>query len=103
MAENNKGQIKADSLQQLHALHNLAVLLGPGQALPQGVAPTLRDGRLQADADEIRKVLCLPLPVPCEQELGRSHGRSAWKNSCPALRQGWRMAQAHFLHCHRSR
>ena len=77
MAESNKGQIKADSLQQLHALHNLAVLLGPGQALPQGVAPTLRDSRLQADADEIREVLWLPPPVPSEQDLDQSDGRFA--------------------------
>lgn len=48
--------LKADSLQQLHAMHNLASLLGPNGALPSGVAPTLRDASLQKDADRIREV-----------------------------------------------
>ena len=51
-----KEHLKADSLQQLHAMHNLAVMLGPSGSLPAGVAPTLRDATLQKDADSIREV-----------------------------------------------
>lgn len=52
----HKDVLKADSLQQLHALHNLASLLDPSGKLPQGVVPTLRDASLQKDADQIREV-----------------------------------------------
>ena len=52
----HKASLKADSLQQLHAMHNLASFLDPAQKLPPGVAPTLRDGSLQKDADSIREV-----------------------------------------------
>ena len=55
-AEANKGVIKADSLQQLHAMHNLAALVGPGTVRPPGVVPTLRDEQLQRDANAIREV-----------------------------------------------
>lgn len=52
--EENRGRIRADKLQQLHALHNLWELLGPeGRGVP-GVAPTLRDSQLRQHADAIR-------------------------------------------------
>ena len=55
----HKSALKADSLQQLHAMHNLAGLLESKDKLPIGIAPTLRDASLQRDADSIREVqLC---------------------------------------------
>lgn len=52
--EENRGRVRADKLQQLHAMHNLAELLGPeGRGVP-GVAPTLRDSQLRQNADAIR-------------------------------------------------
>lgn len=69
VAEANESHIKADSLQQLHALHNLATLL---EERPEGVAPTLRDATLQKHADAIREVIleiftCLLSAGGCEQ------------------------------------
>ena len=52
----HKESLKADSLQQLHAMHNLASLLAPAEKLPVGIAPTLRDATLQKDANSIRDV-----------------------------------------------
>lgn len=69
--EQNKAHIRADKLQQLHTLHNLADLLGQegiigggGGDVPggsrgarggvPGVAPTLRDSQLAAEAGELR-------------------------------------------------
>lgn len=53
--EKYKGTVKADSLQQLHAIHNLEVLMGPA-GTPKGIAPTLRDSQLSKDADAIKQV-----------------------------------------------
>ena len=47
--------LKADSLQQLHTMHNLKSLVDLAEGLPQGVVPTLRDATLQKDADAIRE------------------------------------------------
>lgn len=56
LAEENKDRVRADRLQQLHTLHNLALLLESG-GLPRGeVVPTLRDSTLKQEADEIREV-----------------------------------------------
>lgn len=44
--------IKTDSLQRLHTLHNLAELI---ESNHQGVAPTLRDNTLREEAEAIRK------------------------------------------------
>ncbi|ROT61154.1 putative E3 ubiquitin-protein ligase SHPRH-like isoform X1 [Penaeus vannamei] len=44
--------IKTDSLQRLHTLHNLAELI---ESNHQGVAPTLRDSTLREQAEAIRK------------------------------------------------
>ena len=53
--EKYKGVLKADSLQQLHAIHNLQLLTNAPGGLPKGVAPTLRDGELSAQADAIKE------------------------------------------------
>lgn len=52
----HRESLKADSLQQLHAMHNLSSLMGTSDRLPPGVMPTLRDESLQKDADSIREV-----------------------------------------------
>lgn len=47
LAASNASLIRADPLQRLHTLHNLAQLLGSdGRGVP-GVVPTLRDASLQ--------------------------------------------------------
>ncbi len=47
MTATNAPLIRADPLQKLHTMHNLAELLGPdGKGVP-GVVPTLRDTSLQ--------------------------------------------------------
>ena len=51
-AESNKGLIRIDPLQRLHTLTNLSELLASGV---QGIAHTLRDDQLQAQAEEIRQ------------------------------------------------
>ena len=51
-AESNKDLIRIDPLQRLHTLTNLSELLGLGV---QGIARTLRDDQLQAQAEEIRQ------------------------------------------------
>lgn len=43
----NAGEIRADPLQRLHTLHNLAALLGPAGDGVQGVSRTLRDDQLK--------------------------------------------------------
>ncbi|KAL0055912.1 hypothetical protein WJX82_005648 [Trebouxia sp. C0006] len=54
LGEQNKEVIRSDKLQRLHTLHNLALLLKKGiQGLP-GVAPTLRDGQLEVEAQSLR-------------------------------------------------
>ncbi|XP_072036001.1 LOW QUALITY PROTEIN: E3 ubiquitin-protein ligase SHPRH-like [Amphiura filiformis] len=50
-AEEQKDKLKTDSLQRLHAMHNLWELL---QTKPEGVAPTTRDDQLQPQMREIR-------------------------------------------------
>lgn len=50
-AEEKAQELTADSLQRLHALHNLAGLLAEGV---KGVAPTLRDSELRRQEDAIR-------------------------------------------------
>jgi len=54
LGEQNKEVIRSDKLQRLHTLHNLALLLKKGiEGLP-GVAPTLRDGQLEVEAQSLR-------------------------------------------------
>ena len=55
LSEQNKEMIRADKLQKLHTLHNLAQLLkeGDSEGLP-GVPHTLRDSTLQAEAQSLR-------------------------------------------------
>ena len=53
IAEANKGMIRADPLQRLHTMHNLAEQMDKGR-LPAGVARTLRDASLLEQAAEIR-------------------------------------------------
>ena len=43
-AEEQKDKLKTDSLQRLHAMHNLVEIL---QTKPDGIAPTTRDDKLQ--------------------------------------------------------
>ncbi len=53
LAEANKDLIRADPLQRLHTMHNLAEQMAMG-LLPVGMARTLRDGSLAQEAAEIR-------------------------------------------------
>jgi hypothetical protein len=50
----HKEQLKPDSLQHLHALHNLASLLAEGKKLPDST--DLAEVKLRRDADLIREV-----------------------------------------------
>ncbi|XP_071801260.1 E3 ubiquitin-protein ligase SHPRH-like [Asterias amurensis] len=50
-AEEHKDRLKTDSLQRLHAMHNLHQLL---KLKPEGLIPTLRDGELGKQVQEIR-------------------------------------------------
>ena len=55
IAAENQAAIRSDPLQRLHALANLGELLAEGRGvLPDGLAPTLRDGTLSRDAEAIR-------------------------------------------------
>ncbi|XP_070568700.1 E3 ubiquitin-protein ligase SHPRH-like [Ptychodera flava] len=49
--EEHKGQLKTDSLQRLHALHNLHELLSQNHP---GIDPTLRDSQLKNEAEDIK-------------------------------------------------
>ncbi|XP_023567977.1 E3 ubiquitin-protein ligase SHPRH isoform X3 [Octodon degus] len=51
-SEEHKGKLKTDSLQRLHATHNLMELL---MAKHPGIPPTLRDGRLEEEAKQLRE------------------------------------------------
>ncbi|XP_076999512.1 E3 ubiquitin-protein ligase SHPRH isoform X1 [Tamandua tetradactyla] len=51
-SEEHKGKFKTDSLQRLHATHNLMELLAAGHP---GIPPTLRDGRLEEEAQQLRE------------------------------------------------
>lgn len=51
-SEEHKGQLKTDSLQRLHATHNLMQLL---KAKHPGIPPTLRDDRLSEEAEQLRQ------------------------------------------------
>ncbi len=54
LGEQNKEVIRADKLQRLHTLHNLALLVKQGlEGLP-GVGPTLRDSQLEGEAQSLR-------------------------------------------------
>lgn len=53
VAEANKELIRADPLQRLHTMHNLAEQMSRGQ-LPPGIARTLRDSTLTKEGAEIR-------------------------------------------------
>ena len=53
VAEANKELIRADPLQRLHTMHNLAEQINRGQ-LPAGIARTLRDSSLTKEGTEIR-------------------------------------------------
>ncbi|XP_060077806.1 E3 ubiquitin-protein ligase SHPRH-like [Ylistrum balloti] len=50
--EEHKDYLRTDKLQLLHTLYNLHEILS---LKPEGVAPTLRDGLLKQQADEMRK------------------------------------------------
>ncbi|XP_014902987.1 E3 ubiquitin-protein ligase SHPRH [Poecilia latipinna] len=51
-SEEHKGRLKTDSLQRLHATHNLMELLN---AKHRGIPPTLRDDRLGEEAEQLRQ------------------------------------------------
>ncbi|XP_034531577.1 E3 ubiquitin-protein ligase SHPRH [Notolabrus celidotus] len=51
-SEEHKGRLKTDSLQRLHATHNLMELLS---AKHHGIPPTLRDDRLSDEAEQLRQ------------------------------------------------
>ncbi|CAJ1074467.1 E3 ubiquitin-protein ligase SHPRH [Xyrichtys novacula] len=51
-SEEHKGRLKTDSLQRLHATHNLMELLS---AKHPGIPPTLRDDRLSEEAEQLRQ------------------------------------------------
>ncbi|XP_029972884.1 E3 ubiquitin-protein ligase SHPRH isoform X2 [Salarias fasciatus] len=51
-SEEHKGRLKTDSLQRLHATHNLMQLLN---AKHPGIPPTLRDDRLSEEAEQLRQ------------------------------------------------
>ncbi|XP_068607759.1 E3 ubiquitin-protein ligase SHPRH [Brachionichthys hirsutus] len=51
-SEEHKDRLKTDSLQRLHATHNLMELLG---AKHPGIPPTLRDHRLSEEAEQLRQ------------------------------------------------
>ncbi|KAB1275611.1 E3 ubiquitin-protein ligase SHPRH [Camelus dromedarius] len=51
-SEEHKEKLKTDSLQRLHATHNLMELL---IAKHPGIPPTLRDGRLEEEAKQLRE------------------------------------------------
>ncbi|XP_068436986.1 E3 ubiquitin-protein ligase SHPRH isoform X2 [Clinocottus analis] len=51
-SEEHKGRLKTDSLQRLHATHNLVELLSAKHA---GIPPTLRDDRLSEEAEQLRQ------------------------------------------------
>uniref|UniRef100_A0A8D0YCF4 E3 ubiquitin-protein ligase SHPRH n=1 Tax=Sus scrofa TaxID=9823 RepID=A0A8D0YCF4_PIG len=51
-SEEHKEKLKTDSLQRLHATHNLMELL---MAKHPGIPPTLRDGRLEEEAKQLRE------------------------------------------------
>lgn len=51
-SEEHKGRLKTDSLQRLHATHNLMELLN---AKHPGIPPTLRDDRLKEEAEQLRQ------------------------------------------------
>ncbi|XP_023807769.1 E3 ubiquitin-protein ligase SHPRH isoform X3 [Oryzias latipes] len=51
-SEEHKDRLKTDSLQRLHATHNLMELLS---AKHSGIPPTLRDDRLSQEAEQLRQ------------------------------------------------
>ncbi|XP_054470083.1 E3 ubiquitin-protein ligase SHPRH [Anoplopoma fimbria] len=51
-SEEHKGRLKTDSLQRLHATHNLMELLS---AKHPGIPPTLRDHRLSEEGEQLRQ------------------------------------------------
>ncbi|KAM4625102.1 E3 ubiquitin-protein ligase SHPRH isoform 2-T2 [Polymixia lowei] len=51
-SEEHKGRLKTDSLQRLHATHNLMELLN---AKHPGIPPTLRDDRLSEEAEQLQQ------------------------------------------------
>uniref|UniRef100_A0A8C4RDU4 SNF2 histone linker PHD RING helicase n=1 Tax=Erpetoichthys calabaricus TaxID=27687 RepID=A0A8C4RDU4_ERPCA len=51
-SEEHKEKLKTDSLQRLHATHNLMELL---EAKHPGIPPTLRDDRLKEEAEQLRQ------------------------------------------------
>ena len=70
-AEANAALIRADKLQRLHTLANLAQLLGcGGDTRPPGVPPTLRDDRLPDLAQAVRSVAQCSLPAVAPGRLG---------------------------------
>ncbi|XP_041043596.1 E3 ubiquitin-protein ligase SHPRH isoform X2 [Carcharodon carcharias] len=75
-SEEHKGKLQTDSLQRLHATHNLIELL---EAKHTGIPPTLRDHKLREEAEHLRQhylsksdsevsVACQALP-PVQQNI----------------------------------
>ncbi|XP_035152813.1 E3 ubiquitin-protein ligase SHPRH isoform X2 [Callithrix jacchus] len=65
-SEEHKGKLKTDSLQRLHATHNLMELL---IAKHPGIPPTLRDGRLEEEAKQLREHYM----SKCNTEVAEAH------------------------------
>ncbi|KAF6365312.1 SNF2 histone linker PHD RING helicase [Rhinolophus ferrumequinum] len=65
-SEEHKGKLKTDSLQRLHATHNLMELLA---AKHPGIPPTLRDGRLKEEAKQLREHYM----SKCNTEVAEAH------------------------------
>ncbi|XP_063165053.1 E3 ubiquitin-protein ligase SHPRH isoform X1 [Candoia aspera] len=51
-SEEHKEKLKTDSLQRLHSTHNLMELLAANHP---GISPTLRDGRLKEECEQLRQ------------------------------------------------
>jgi len=62
----HREQLKPDSLQELHACHNLSVLLAEGEMLPEPAS--LAEGNLRKNADLIREVCHPDLQCSPEEE-----------------------------------
>ncbi|EHB10030.1 E3 ubiquitin-protein ligase SHPRH [Heterocephalus glaber] len=65
-SEEHKGKLKTDSLQRLHATHNLMELL---VAKHPGIPPTLRDSRLEEEAKQLQEHYM----SKCNTEVAEAH------------------------------
>ena len=62
-AAGNAALVRADPLQRMHTLHNLAELLSAQGGPPPGVARTLRDDKLADEAAAIGQVRLVTRPA----------------------------------------